>query len=96
MTTDTERTQLLEACQLIQAKRRAWEAGFRAFVAAHKGLAPGTECDEAEAIISSNNPRERSDGQLKLVLHFAAGVPPGFQLSEEQIDIALAAFLGTR
>jgi hypothetical protein len=96
MTTDNDpyRAKLLAAAQLIQAKRHAWEAGLRAFVCSHLGLAPGTVCDQAEAIISANNPRELSDAQLNLVVHFAAGIPPGFQLSEEQIDIALEALLG--
>jgi hypothetical protein len=93
-TLDNERAQLLIAAGRLQAKRHAWEAGFRAFACSHLGLPAGTVCDQVEAIIRPHKPRELSDEQLKLVLHYAAGIPPGFELSEEQTDLTLAALLG--
>jgi hypothetical protein len=96
MTTDNSeyRAQLLDAARRIQAEQGEWEAAFRVFMRSHLGLAPGTVCDQAEAIISRlNNVKELSDSQLSLVVHFDSGCPPGYLLSEEQIEMAARALL---
>lgn len=86
-----DRIKAIEAAEAAYHQEKAREANFRTYLCAHLGPEIGNQ--EAEAICSSNNPRELYDGQLKLVLHFAAGIPPGFQMSEEQIDVALEAVL---
>lgn len=96
MTTDNSeyRAQLLDAARRIQAEQGEWGAAFRVFMRSHLGLAPGTVCDQAEAIISRlNNVKELSDSQLSLVVHFDSGISPGYSLSDEQIDIAARAVL---
>jgi hypothetical protein len=95
-TIDNERDRLLRAATAIQAKKHAREAGVRAFACSHLGLPAGTVCEQVEAILRPHKAKDLSDAQLMLVLHYAAGIPPGFQLSEDQIDIAVEALLANR
>jgi hypothetical protein len=97
VTTDEQfRAQLLAAAERIQAEQTARDNNFRLFCCAHLGLAPGTVCDQAESIIRNNDPKELSDEQLSLVVQFAAGLPPGYSFTEEQIEMAASALISQR
>jgi hypothetical protein len=90
-TTDNERAQLLEAAQRIQTKQIERETKFRAFMCSRLGLGPGAV--QAEHILSLV-PKEMSDAQLSLIVHFDSGIPPEYALSEEQVFMAARALAG--
>lgn len=88
-----DRTKLIEAAERTYRQQQAREVKFRAFMCSHLGLAPGTACDQAEAIIACNDPKVLTKEQLRLIVHFDAGLPPGYSLSSAQYNVAAKAIL---
>jgi hypothetical protein len=87
-----DRTKAIEAAEAAYHQEKAREAAFRTWLSAHLGPDAGNQ--EADVIISTDA-RGLSDERLALQVMFASGCPPGYSLSDEQIDIAARAVLGS-
>jgi hypothetical protein len=83
------RTQLEKAAESAYHQEKAREAAFRTWLCAHLGPQAGNQ--EADLIIAADA-RGLSDERLALQVMFASGCPPGYSVSEEQIE-ALAKSL---
>jgi hypothetical protein len=91
MTTTNEREALIAAAETAYRAGQNREANFRAYMCAHLGPEAGTQ--QAEEILAANDPKQLSDEQLNLSLYFKIGLPPGYTLTEEQLDRAIEDFL---
>jgi hypothetical protein len=82
------REQLIQAAEAAYQQEQDRADKFRAYYCAHFGQAPGTVHEQCEAIIRSNDAQELTDDQLRLLVQWGAGVPPGYFLTEDQIQMA--------
>jgi hypothetical protein len=79
---DEYRTKLLEAVERVQAQG----AKFRAYLCIHM---PGISNDQLDAIVHATDAKELTEDQLKATLYFHLGLPPGYSLTEDQLDMVL-------
>jgi hypothetical protein len=86
-----DRTKAIELAEAAYHEEQAGNAEFRTWLCAHLGPEAGNR--EADVIIGADA-RDLSDDRLALVVMNASGCPPGYSLSDDQIEIAARAVLG--
>jgi hypothetical protein len=79
-----------KAIELLE-QEQARAAALRGWLQSHLGPEVGGQ--QFEEISRATDSRDLSEEQNKLLVSFGAVVPPGFQLTEEQIEAAARALL---
>jgi hypothetical protein len=89
-----DRELLIAAAERAYQQKQAREAKFRAYLCEHLGEDAGLRA--ADTIARTTDPRVLSEELLVFLIYHGLGLPPGYCLTEEQLEAVLEASAGLK